>query len=78
MTGQYISSIGCPDCNKKSLKFETFNTVTLPIPIETLVRFFVIHQNQIKKNIKGHFKYTNLDPTQWIKNACEAVKIKNP
>ena len=63
MTGQYLSSLRCPDCNQKSLKFETFNTVTLPIPIETAVRFFLIHQNQSKKNIIGYFKYKNLDPT---------------
>ncbi len=78
MTGQYRSALICPNCNETSLKFETFNTVTLPIPLESSMRFYMIYQNQYKKNIKAQFKYISLDPNEWIRKATEAVGIKIP
>ncbi len=34
-TGMYKSTLVCPDCNKVSITFDPFNTVTVQIPIET-------------------------------------------
>lgn len=32
MTGQYKSKVTCPDCNKTSITFDPFITLTIPIP----------------------------------------------
>jgi ubiquitin carboxyl-terminal hydrolase 4/11/15 len=47
MTGQYKSKVTCPTCNKQSITFDPFITVTLPIPqkIINVQECFVIYQN---------------------------------
>lgn len=43
-TGMYKSTLQCPECNKISITFDPFNTLPLPLPLETVwsktVKFF--------------------------------------
>jgi ubiquitin carboxyl-terminal hydrolase 4/11/15 len=32
MTGQYKSTLICPECNKVSVTFDPFMTISLPLP----------------------------------------------
>lgn len=47
MTGQYKSRVTCPTCNKESITFDPFITVTLPIPQKVINVFdgFFIYNN---------------------------------
>lgn len=52
MTGQYRSKVTCPDCNKQSITFDPFITVTLPIPQKVVnsLGFYLIYANMRKKS----------------------------
>lgn len=47
MTGQYKSKVTCPDCNKTSITFDPFITLTVPIPQENTIsiEFYLIYAN---------------------------------
>lgn len=51
MTGQYRSKVTCPDCNRESITFDPFITVTLPIPqrVVNSLMFYLIYANMTKK-----------------------------
>lgn len=52
-TGMYKSTLKCPECGKISITFDPFNTLTLPLPLETVwsktVKFFPL--NDVPVNI---------------------------
>lgn len=52
-TGMYKSTLKCPECAKISITFDPFNTLTLPLPLETVwnktVKFFPL--NDVPVNI---------------------------
>jgi len=66
MIGQYQSIITCPDCCYKSIKFDSFSTVSLPIPSESVKSFFVIYENMYKVNLKTQFKHKRNNAFEWI------------
>ena len=39
MTGQFKSTIVCPVCDKISITFDPFLTVSLPLPTENYIKF---------------------------------------
>ncbi|KAM3443169.1 hypothetical protein NHJ13734_002055 [Beauveria thailandica] len=52
-TGMYKSTLKCPECDKISITFDPFNTLPLPLPLETVwsttVKFFPL--NDVPVNI---------------------------
>ncbi|XWW97606.1 hypothetical protein V2A60_005591 [Cordyceps javanica] len=52
-TGMYKSTLKCPECGKISITFDPFNTLPLPLPLETVwsktVKFFPL--NDVPVNI---------------------------
>ncbi len=52
--GQYKSKITCPTCNRISITFDPFNSVSLPIPakLEKEIDFEFVYANNRKKPVK--------------------------
>jgi len=57
--GQFKSQITCPTCNRVSITFDPFNSVSLPIPVkkEKEIDFFFIHANNKQKAVKLAITY---------------------
>jgi len=54
MHGQYKSVVKCPKCNKFSVTFDPFSTISLPVPApkERTISFYYVPYNLSKKPIK--------------------------
>lgn len=61
--GQFKSTITCPECNRVSVTFDPFNTLSLPIPITTekIIEIYVVFANYRRKGIKLKIKYKKLE-----------------
>lgn len=68
MTGQYRSKVTCPDCQKESITFDPFITVTLPIPQKVVnsVMFFLVSANMYKKTESYYLTYEKIKAKDWI------------
>jgi len=57
--GQFKSQITCPTCNRVSITFDPFNSVSLPIPVkkEKEIDFYFIHANNKQKAVKLAITY---------------------
>ena len=57
--GQFKSQITCPTCDRVSITFDPFNSVSLPIPVkkEKEIDFFFIHANNKQKAVKLAITY---------------------
>lgn len=64
MHGQYKSKLTCPKCNKVSITFDPFSSVTLPIPQKSLMEMFLYYVNldnrswPAKINFRGRMNET--------------------
>lgn len=55
MHGQYKSKLICPDCQKVSITFDPFSTLSLPIPIQrmiTLPLYFIFKDSSLHSHLK--------------------------
>ena len=78
MTGQYKSRVTCPTCNKESITFDPFITVTLPIPQKVVNVFdgFFFYSNFEEKTKRISFTYTKPNVEEWCKNISEILNVK--
>lgn len=77
MTGQYKSKVVCPNCEKESITFHPFTTVSLPIPEETVpgvMKYFVIFNNCEQEAKKMSFQYKKSDQKEWLDTAAGLLK----
>lgn len=79
--GQFKSQITCPTCNRVSITFDPFNSVSLPIPVkkEKEIDFFFIHANNKQKAVKLAITYPKAN--HYIKDLKKEVARrlkKNP
>lgn len=66
MHGQYKSKLVCPDCNKVSITFDPFSSLSLPIPtykIENLSLYFIYKDSTTQSHLKLSL---NLPPTALV------------
>ena len=77
MTGQYKSRVTCPDCNKESITFDPFITVTLPIPQKVVNIFdcFIIYRNFEQKTKRINFTYTKPHVDEWTRKIADIMKV---
>lgn len=57
--GQFKSQITCPTCNRVSVTFDPFNSVSLPISVKKKkeIEFFFVHENNKSKAVKISLPY---------------------
>ena len=80
LTGQYKSKVVCPDCDRESITFDPFTTVSLPIPEEAVpgtLKYYVIFSNCGQEAKRMSFQYKKSDPKEWLETACGLLK-RNP
>ena len=80
MTGQYKSKVVCPDCDRESITFDPFTTVSLPIPEEAvpgIMKYFVIFNNCEEEAKRMSFQYKKSDQQEWLESAASLLK-RNP
>lgn len=60
MHGQFKSNITCPTCNRISITFDPFNSVSLPIPTksEKEIDFLFVHANNRAKPVKVSIRFS--------------------
>ena len=77
MAGQYKSIVTCPTCNKHSITFDPFITVTLPIPQKVINVFdgFFIYRNFETKTKRINFTYTKPNDDDWIKSISTLLSV---
>ncbi|OAQ98848.1 hypothetical protein LLEC1_05980, partial [Akanthomyces lecanii] len=55
-TGMYKSTLKCPECDKISITFDPFNTLPLPLPLETVwsktVKFFPLNDVPVSIDVE--------------------------
>ncbi|KAH7037886.1 uncharacterized protein B0I36DRAFT_72433 [Microdochium trichocladiopsis] len=72
-TGMYKSTLVCPDCSKVSITFDPFNTLTLPLPVESkwnhTIKFFPLNDRPIDINVE-------LDKHASIKALKEFISVR--
>jgi ubiquitin carboxyl-terminal hydrolase 4/11 len=78
MTGQYKSKVTCPTCQKESITFDPFITVTLPISERITNNFecFVFKRNFEERTRKINFAYGKPSLPDWRKSISKATGIK--
>lgn len=77
--GQYKSKVTCPSCNKISLTFDPFLSISLPIPHIVLInfQFYFVHRNPKTPPQKIRMIVpSNLLLVNYIKKISEILKIK--
>lgn len=63
MHGQFKSTVKCPDCEKLSITFDPFMSVSLPIPEIKIVEktYFWVPYDTSKRCIEDIFKFKSLE-----------------
>ena len=77
MGGQYKSKVTCPTCNKESITFDPFTTVTLPIPQKVINIFdgFFIYRNFETKTKRISFTYSKANTDEWIQTVANMLSV---
>ena len=78
MTGQYKSTVTCPDCNLESVTFDPFTTVSLPIPEETsigVLKYYILFSDYEEPTKKMCFEYKKPEPKGWAEKAAGLIKM---
>ena len=59
MHGQFKGTVKCPDCDKVSITFDPFMSISLPIPEIKIVErdYFFVPYDTKKRCIKHHFTF---------------------
>jgi len=59
MHGQFKGTVRCPDCDKLSITFDPYMSISLPIPEIKLVEkeYFWVPNDTSKKCIRGKFRF---------------------
>ena len=65
MCGQFKSRLDCPDCDKVSITYDPFLTISLPIPDIKIqeIEFFYVHDVSSKQPKKMSLKYNQHSDT---------------
>lgn len=69
MHGQFKSTVKCPDCDKLSITFDPFMSVSLPIPEIKIVEksYYWVPYDTSKKCIQDSFKFKSLEQIKTLR-----------
>ena len=69
MHGQFKSTVKCPDCEKLSITFDPFMSVSLPIPEIKIVdkQFYWVPYDTSKKCVQDTFKFKSLEQIKTLR-----------
>ena len=69
MHGQFKSTVKCPDCEKLSITFDPFMSVSLPIPEIKIVEknFYWVPYDTSKKCVQDTFKFKSLEQMKTLR-----------
>lgn len=69
MHGQFKSTVKCPDCDKLSITFDPFMSVSLPIPEIKIVEktFYWVPYDTSKKCVQDSFKFKSLEQMKTLR-----------
>lgn len=76
MHGQYKSKLVCPDCNKVSITFDPFCTLSLPIPIYKIVNiplYFIFKDSTHQTHLKVSLNFPPASPSHDIIPAISSL-----
>lgn len=78
MTGQYKSKVTCPTCQRESITFDPFITVTLPISERPNNHFecFVFSHNFQERTRKISFSYGKPNLAEWKQNIAKITGMQ--
>lgn len=69
MHGQFKSTVKCPDCDKLSITFDPYMSVSLPIPEIKIVekQFYWVPCDTSKKCLLDSFKFKSLEQIKTLR-----------
>jgi ubiquitin carboxyl-terminal hydrolase 4/11/15 len=69
MHGQFKSTVKCPDCEKLSITFDPFMSVSLPIPEIKIVdkAFYWVPYDTSKPCVQDNFKFKSLEQIKTLR-----------
>lgn len=80
MHGQFKSTVKCPDCDKVSITFDPFISISLPIPEIKIVEkeFFWVPFDTKQKCVKYSFKLKSHEPVKNLRKFIGRAFDVNP
>lgn len=69
MHGQFKSTVRCPDCDKVSITFDPYMSVSLPIPEIKLVEkeYFWVPFDTSQKCVRHYFTFKSHEPIKHLR-----------
>jgi ubiquitin C-terminal hydrolase len=76
MQGQCKSLVICPKCKFNSITFDSFTTVSLPMPRKLMIKYMIISKNHNSVNKLMGFITNKFNIIEWRSKAAELLKKK--